>query len=407
MTTASTPLVGAVTQNLAPNFNEAKGARAQKNWLAFVGRGGGVMNFENEVNEVVYEIHRGNRRTAKLVRRSDVVNRTLGENQKNMELGDYTRVARAFPLSIEEYDLQASRLTEKVMGEPTTNSGWSRQDRQLWWAAKGQTELMGRQIRMMNYLCGQGILEGVQDAIIGTTNPNEQYDFYRKATHSKTLGTPWTTLATATPLADLDEGCSAVVDATGKLPQFALMGNLAYAAMLQTAEVQGFKQNTSNGFEAFHRVGSQNQCPTAYNFLTDNGWECKGFVQTWEGRILWIFGSEELLELTAGTSQRSMPSNKVVLGNIDSRLDAQFGPPETFPETPSVLRDYQEWFGFQPGIAPSGEPTLTGGIVRPEMFMLDAYQNQYRTLRTMRSQTAPLYIPVATDDWYVIENAAA
>ena len=405
MTTAST-LTGAVTQNLAPFFSERKGARISSNWLAFVGRGGGVTNFSNDVNEVVYEIMRGNRRTAKLVRRSNVVTRVLGSAQKNMEMGSYTRVARAFPLSVEEYDLQSSRLTEKVPNEPTTDSGWSREDRAMWWAAKGQTELLSRQNRMMNYLAGQGILEGLQDAIIGTSDTDLQYDFYRLAAHSKTLSIAWTTLATATPLVDLDTGISAVVDATGKAPQFALMGNLAYAAMLKTTEVQGFKTATGNGFEAFHRVGATNAVPSEFAFLTANGWEAKGFVQTWEGRILWIFGSEELLELTAGTSIRSMPSTKVVLGNTNSRLDAQFGPPETFPETASVLRDYQEWFGFQPGVTPSGEPDLVNGVLRPEMFHLDAYQNKERTLRTMRSQTAPLYIPVDTDSWYVIENAA-
>jgi hypothetical protein len=403
--TAST-LQGSITRNLAPFFEERKGARTQKNWLAFVGRGGGVQTIQNEVNEVVYEIMRGNRRTAKLVKRSNVVSRVLGSDQKNLELGSYTRVARAFPLSVEEYDIQASRLTEKVPGEPTENSGFTRQDRMVWWAARGQTELMTRQTRMMNYLCGQGILEGTQDAIIGTSDPDEQYDFYRNPLHSKTLGTTWNDATNATPLDDLDDGCDQVIDSTGNLPQFALMGDTAISAMLQTDQIQN--QADNRGFTGFIRIGEAGvPCPPAFNYLTENGWECRGIVTTWKGRQLWVFGSEELLELTAGVSQRSMPSEKVVLGNNDSRLDAQFGPPETFPEDDMILQKYQSWFGFAPGVAPSGEPQLTNGIVRPEMFVLDAYGNQYNTLRTIRSQTAPLYVPVATDDWYVIENAGS
>ncbi len=403
---SASTLTGSVTQNLAPFFEEAKGARSQKNWLAFVGRGGGVINYSNDVNEVVYEIQRGNRVMAKLVKRSDVATRVLGSNQKNMELGSYTRVARAFPLSVEEYDIQASRLTEKIPNESTMDSGLSREDRMVFWAKKGQTELMTRQVRLMNYLAGQGILTGFQDAIIGTALDAEKYDFYRLAAHSKTLGTPWSTAATGTPLDDLDDGCDAAIEAMGGCPQFALMGDLAISAMLQTTQVKNLADNL--GLTGFLRVGeSGTGCPSEYDYLIQNGWECRGKVTTWKGRTLWIFGSEELYELTPGTSVRSMPSKKVVLGNTNSRVDAQFGPPETFPEDAGVLRKYQDWFGFLPGVAPSGEPQLVDGIIRPEMFVLDAYGNTYNTTRTIRSQTAPLYVPVDTDSWYVIENAHA
>jgi hypothetical protein len=264
---------------------------------------------------------------------------------------------------------------------------------------------MARQVRMMNYLCGQGILEGIQDAIIGTSDTNKQYDFYRNPNHSETLGTQWTDAAGGTPLDDLDDGCDAVIDATGSVPQFALMGDTAITALQKSDQIRD--QANNRGFTGFIQIGDTGTgCPAEYNFLTENGWDCRGKVTTWKGRTLWVFGSEELLELTAGTSQRSMPSGKVVLGNTNSRLDSQFGPPETFPEDAETMARYQSWFGFMPGVAPSGEPQLTNGIVRPEMFVLDAYGNQYNTLRTMRSQTAPLYIPVDTDSWYVIENAA-
>ena len=102
---ATTPQ-GSLTRNLAPFFEERKGAVAQKNWLAFVGRGGGVTTYSNDVNEVKYEIQRGNRQMSKLVKRSLSVTRVLGENQKNLGLGSYTQVSRSFPLSVEEYEIQ-------------------------------------------------------------------------------------------------------------------------------------------------------------------------------------------------------------------------------------------------------------------------------------------------------------
>ena len=401
---ATTPQ-GSLTRNLAPFFEERKGAVAQKNWLAFVGRGGGVTTYSNDVNEVKYEIQRGNRQMSKLVKRSLSVTRVLGENQKNLGLGSYTQVSRSFPLSVEEYEIQSTKLTEKLPGEAMDNSGVTRQQRAVYWAAKGQTELMARQIRMMNYLCGQGIYKGTQDAIIGTSDPNEIYDFYRDADLSATLGTPWTTSATATPLADLDDGCDVVISKTGKLPQFALMGDEAVSAMIQTTQIQTYADN--RGFTGFVQIGDMmTPCPSDFNFMKENGWECRGMVTTFKGRNLWVFTSEELVEVTAGTTERSMPSKKVILGNISSRLDAQFGPPETFPEDEEIMRKYQAWFGFRPGVTPRGEPQLTGGIVTPDMFHLDAYKNNQNSLITMRSQTAPLYVPVDTDSWYVIENAA-
>jgi hypothetical protein len=102
-----------------------------------------------------------------------------------------------------------------------------------------------------------------------------------------------------------------------------------------------------------------------------------------------------------------MPSNEVVLCNSQSRLDGIFGPPETLPETPSDVRAFQEYFGFAPGATPQGQPSIEGGLVRPEMFYIDCRRNESKTAYLMRSQTAPLYVPVETDTWGGFSNAGA
>jgi len=396
-------LTGAVTRNLAPMFDERKGARASKNWLAFTGRGGGIVQYNDDVNEIKYEIVRGNRRVAKLIKRVDVTSQLLGENQKNIDGTGYTEVSRAFPLSMEVANIPASKLTEKIAGEPTDNSDVTRQFRLTYHAARKQTDLMSAQIRMANYLAGQGILEGVQDAIIGTSNTDEQYDFYRKATHLKTLSVPWSTI-TAKPLEDLDTGCDVVIADSGVCPEFALMGDLAISAMFKTTEFANAADNRT--FSAFTAVGGKEAVPGKFDFLVKNGWECRGYVITWKGRKIWLFGSEELAEFTIGTTSRSMPSKKVLLGNTESRLDAQFGPSAILPETASRLAWYREMFGFMPGVAPKGEPKLTSGLITPRMFILDAYGNEVHTNVSIRSQMSPLYVPVATDEWYTIQNAS-
>jgi hypothetical protein len=405
MTTATTPQ-GIVTRNLMPLFEEQKGLESQTNWLAFAGRGGGVSRYENDVNEVEYEIVRGHRQMAKLVKRSGVTNRLLGTDQKNLGLGEFTQVSRAFPLSIEEYDIQSSKLTDKIPGEPNTDSGFTRQDRMIYWAAKGQTTMLAKQVRMMNYLCGQGIIEGVQDAIIGTSDTDLQYDFYRRATHLKTLTTPWSTHATATPLKDIDLGVDLNIQDGAKKSNIMLAGDTAWSDFLQCAELEVY--STYSDFKAFVPAGDARlSMPSEMNFLTENGWDFQGVVKTWKGRTVHVFTSEELVEVTAGTPQRSMPSKKVVICGPDSRLDQVYGPPETFPEDEMVIQQYRAWFGFEPGMAPAGEPNLVNGMIRPEMFCIDAYENKYRTLRTIRSQCAPIYVPVETDTWYTIVNASA
>jgi hypothetical protein len=396
---------GIVTRNLLPMYDESRALESPTNWLAFAGRGGGEMRFEEDVDQVEYEIIRGHRQMSQLIKRSNVTSHLLGSNQQNLGIGDSTQVARAFPLSIEEYNIQVSKLTKKIPNEPNTNSGYTRQDRMMYWAAKGQTDMMIKQARMMNYLCGQGIREGIQDAIIGTSNTVEQYDFYRNSENIKTLGVPWTTHATATPLKDTDAAVDATIKNGHRRANIGLYGDEAWANFLQCAELETF--STYSDFKAFIPAGSENaSMPAEMQFLVDNNWDYQGIVKTWKGRKIYAFTSEELVEVTPGAGDtRSMPSEEVVFCNANSRLDQIFGPPETFPEDDEDVQRYARWFGFMPGVTPSGEPNITQGLIRPEMFYIDAYQNKQKTLRVMRSQTAPLYVPVATDQWYTITNA--
>jgi len=396
-------LQGEVTKHLAPLFDETKLVNPPKNWLAFVGRGGGEIKYNQNVSEVEYEIIRKKRRMAKLIKRTDVVTGILGNTAVMTDLGSFTQVSRAFPLSLEEYPITSDKLKKKLPGEPVTDSGLTMQYRMKYWAAKGQLELVEQQLAMANHLAGQGIVRGYQEAILGTSSADEKYDFYRKSTHNVTLGVPWTTSATATPLDDLDDGCDVLVKDSGKLPEFALIGSTALEALNKTTQVTTYGNNLA--YQSFFDLGANVSVPKKFSFLIQNGWEPAGRVRTLKGRVLWLFTSEEMEAVTAGSDTQTMPAKKVVLGNTNSRVDAQYGGPVTFPDTPTDLSLYQEWFGFRPGVFPNGTPNLTSGLVDLRMFALDAFQNPEKTVRVIRSQFSPLYIPVATDEWYTIENA--
>lgn len=396
-------LNGTLTQAMAPMFDDAVGRTVSRNWLAFVGRGGGRLIPAMDVKQVTYEIQRGNRRTSKLVTRTGMANRLLGANQKNLDLGSYTQVARATPLSIEEFAITNEKLLDKLPGEPTTDSGATRQFRLRYYAGLGQNEMMKAQIRLMNDLVGEGIRTGYQTAVTGNTD--DMYDFYRNPNNMVTLGTPWgSNPTTCTPLADLDTALSNAIAVSGVLPTIMLAGNVAWSSLLKSDESAAFRLETQS--DAFVRIGDRFSVPSEYSFLTAAGWEPQGQIRTWEGRTLTVFTCEALSDDASGTPQRCMPSNEVVLCNANSRLDGIFGPPETLPETATDQRLYTEWFGFAPGSTPPGEPSVSG-IVSPEMFYLDAIRNETKTAYLMRSQTAPLYVPVATDEWTVMTNAGA
>jgi len=221
-------LNGSLTQAMAPMFSDAVGNDVARNWMAFVGRGGGRLIPATDVKQVTYEIQRGNRRTSQLVTRSAVANRLLGSNQKNLDFGSYTQVARATPLSIEEYSIHNSKLLDKLPGEPQ-EGGATRQYRLRYWAGVAQNEMIKAQIRLMNNLVGEGIRTGYQTAVTGDTD--NLYDFYRNPSNIVTLGTPWgSNPTTATPLANLDTAISQVIAVSNTLPTIALFGNTAWSA---------------------------------------------------------------------------------------------------------------------------------------------------------------------------------
>jgi len=397
-------LLGTITRSLAPLFSDKKGLHIPKIWLCFAGRGEGSTIYSPYADEVQYDIVRGKRQISKLVKRSEVTNRLLGPGQKNLGLGEFTEVARSFPLSIEEYDITKSKLRRRIPGEANFNSKFTEKDRMLYWAGKGQQTLLAKQGALGNYLCGQAIRLGEMDSIVGTTNPDEKYDFYRNSDLLDTT-TSWSDPATAVPLDNIDTAIDSTVSLSGKMPDFSLMGDVAVTRMLKSDQIKDLANNRGlTGFVQFGAEGATG-CPSKFDFMIQNGWECRGRVTTFKGRSLWIFGSEEIQADPAGGSDvRCMPSNTMVLGSTISPVDQMFAPSETFDEDPQVLANYANWFGFAPGVTPTAQPSVMEGILDPEMFFLDAYRGEQRTTTTMRSQFAPLYNPKNTDSWATFTN---
>ena len=395
------------TRQMLPFFDQTKMGPAPTAWQCFYGRtqNGSQTIYSPDSDELDMEIRKGTKRTAKLIRRSGQVDRLLGANQVNVEHGNRTAVQRVYPLSVEESDINAARKNKRLPGEPPVNSGVTAQMRMRYWAAESHYDLYMRQVRLMERLAGQSILEGVQDAILGTSDVNLQYDMYRNDDHSITLITQWTDSVNATPIQDIDNALDKASRNGDRVPKFALMGSAAIAAFTNCNEI---RETADNRRYELVRCGQNVSPPAEYSFMMENGWTPWGWLRTYKGRTLWIFTQDYTWQDDENADQHVeyMPVGKVVFGSTESRNDRAFGPSETLGDTEDQMRFYREFFGFDINSIPTVGEISMNRVITPQMFMLDAYKNTSNTKVTVRCQTAPIFMTTETDTWVVIENAA-
>lgn len=390
------------TRNQAPLFDQQALGPVPVGFQAFYGRPGSQTIFSPDADVVSMDILRGNRKTAKLSPRNEIM-RLLGPNQQSVNRGKSTNVARIFPLSIEQSDISAGMQRERIPNEPMENSGYTSARRLRYWSMKEHFEQVRRTIMMNERLAAQSILEGIQDGVMDTTNSLEQYDFYRNSDNSVTLGTQWTDVTNATPIGDLDDAGRIYQVNSFRRAEFCVFSSDTLEAYLKTDEIRNYADNRR--YEMV-QVSTTNPVPPKFNFMVEAGFTPWGLVKTYRGLTLWIFTYDAMWETDADVVTDYMPAGKVVMGSTQARADRMFGPSETFDEVPARDRFYQEMFGFSPGAAPMPPNIVVPGVIDSRMFYFDAYPNQNWSSITTRTQCAPIFVPTETDAWLVIENAA-
>jgi hypothetical protein len=395
--------LGTYTRLMAPMLDVSKLGPLPMGFQAFFARPVSNTIFSPDSDVVDIDIVRGNRKTAKLVLRTDV-SQLLGSNQKDLNGLNYTSFARSYPLSIESGEVAASQMNKRCPGEPVHN-GWTQAMRLRYWAMKQHIVQTQRTVRMFERLAAQSVISGKQDAIIGTTDANQQYDFERDSDHAITVSTAWTTAATATPIGDLDDAGNLVSVNGNVRPDFALVGADAMAAFVKTTEVKEIADN--KGYEIL-RVSALNPVPPSHQFMIDAGFIPWGSVRTWRGYNIWLFTYDGSYEADNGTDTPILEPGTVVVGSTQSRCDRWFGPSNRFDSSVLGLDDfYRSAFGFDPSMA-IGEMNVgtATGILDPRMFYYAAYPNQARNVIHTETQSAPIFATVHTDAWAVIGNAA-
>ena len=384
---------------MAGTFDEKSLIGVPTGFQAFFGRPetGAETIFSPDANQVDIDIIRGNEKISALIPRGSV-SRSLGSLQKNLRVEQFSSFSRKYPLGEEVGDIPADKLLNRVAGE-NPYQRQTRMDRLRYHGLKIHTESIRRLGRMFEVLAAQSILEGKQDAIIGTANTDLQYDFRRNSDHIFTVDASWSG-GSADILADIDDAC-ALVRANGKMmADMMVMGSTAISSFVKDTTVAALADNRRFSYV---KMGDNMVPPPKYQRFIDGGFLPQGYLCTPQGHCLWVFTYLDVYTDASGNPVKYLADDKVVVASSQARCDRYFGPPENLPMIPMREQLYREFFGFDPS-APPMPPKLMGSVIDPAMFYCDAFvSNDWKRL-SIRTQTAPIFATTMTDGFVTMDT---
>lgn len=398
---AVTPLaVDEYSRFMVDLFDEKDHVSNSTGFQAFFGRtetnAKTVFSPNSEVIEI--DIMRANERIAALLPRNSLSRDLSG--QQDTQTQNFTSFSRVYPWGKEVGNITAGQINKRLAGE-NPYEGRDRSDRLMELAEEYHKEHIRRYVRMFEVLASQSIRTGIMDAIIGTSNTAEQYDFKRLSTHNYNPSVTWNGV-TPDIFGDIDAGCD-LIRADGKVkPDMMILGGGMMDAFIKDTTVAGIADNRN--YELI-QVSTNNPVPDKYSRFVDAGFIARGRLRTPKGYELWMFTYIDGYTNSAGAYTLYMPTNEVVIASSAARCDRYFGPPETLPITSQKAQWMQEFFGINPN-APTMPMNIKGAgdIVSPNMFYFDAYASEGYTTASVRTQTAPIFATTMTDAFATIEN---
>lgn len=353
---------------------------------------GGQTLFSPDSNLVDIDIIRANERTAALIPRGKI-SRSLGSNQKNLNVEKYTAFSRLFPLAEEEGDITGDQILYRMAGENPYQMQ-TRLNRMRALGGKIHRESVRRIVRLNERLAAQSILTGKMPAILGTTNTDLVYDFQRDSNLVITVANEWNS-ASGDPLGDIDGACKTIREKGRALPDMMILGTDAMDAFIKDSDVQDVADNRR--FELIE-VSTGNPVPDHYSRYVEAGFIPRGRLRTPAGFSLWMFTYLDVYDDESGNPKYYMPEDEVVILNSRTRYDRYFGPPELLPLIPQRVQLYSELFGMSPMALPM-PPNMRapGTVIDPAMFYADAYVSGDWKKVTIRTQAAPIFATTHTD----------
>jgi len=387
---------------MAREFDESEVIAVPTAGQTFFGRAGSQTIFSPDSNDVDIDIIRGNEKIAALIPRG-MVSRSLGSNQKNLQAGKYTTFSRKYPLSEEEGDINANQILNRQAGESPYDRD-VRMARMRKLGSRIHMESIRRTVRMFEVLAWQSVLTGTQDAIIGTSDTDLQYDFRRNTNLTVTPSNEWDS-GSQTIMADIDGICDAIRIYGHTQPDMMVLGGEAMQAFIDDSDIQDLADNRR--FELIE-VGMGTPVPAKFMPFVNAGLNPRGRLRTAKGYELWLFTYVDGYTNSSDTFVNYMTLTDVLICASTARADRYFGPPEMLPMIPQRRQLYSELFGINPD-APPMPPKLIGGsnVVNPGMFHCDAYvANDWKKV-TIRTQSAPIFPTTQTDAFGLLEDVVS
>jgi hypothetical protein len=370
--------------------------------LAFFGNPAGNSRtiFSPDANTIDIDIIRGDERVAALVPRGGV-SESLGALVKGARTEKFSSFSRSYPLAQEVGHVAADNLTTRLAGEPAVNSGVTQMMRFRHHATRIHNENMRKLIRLGEVLAWQSLMTGKQDAILGTTNTDLQYDFRRNALMTFTTGNAWSGGA-ATIMADLDTACGKARAIGHVTPDMAVFGSSAMSSFISNSLVATLADNRRFTYIAF---GSGAVMPEKFARFVAGGMVFQGMLRTPQGYNLAVFTYPEVYTAANGTATPYIAADKVLITSSTARADRYFGPPEQLPMIPMRAQLYRELFGFDP-YAPPMPANIKGGLsqgIPPQSCYAQAYVSPDWKRVMIETQCAPIFATTQTDAFAVLD----
>ena len=392
--------VNEYTRLMVEKYDERKKVIAptafQGGFFGIADTGAQVVFSENAKSIEIDQVRADGRRLARLVNRGTSSDDT--SRVETLTAGRFTNIARAWPL-IETYGaINSSELLDRVAGE-NPYQVTTRQDRLTMKAIEINMLMADRQIRLWEYLCREAVLTGSHPAILGTSNTDFIYDFYRKATHTFAVAAKWDVVGTDI-IGDFDTAIDLV-------QQDSYNSVVNVGAIVGASGFEGLRKNTQAKAEAdirrFHSVELHGPTtpPTEFNRYIDNGFALAGWLKTYKNRTVWLFTYDVTYTddfTTPGTDTETnwMPADKCLVFSPKARCDKYFGPPDRMPIGSVEQAWYQDFFGFS--MMNPGQPNIQNpGIIDPRGMHFDAYMGPDNKAVTLRMQSAPIFPTTETD----------
>ncbi len=356
-----------------------------------------VFNNSAEVFEI--DIINANVKTAKLVARG-AVSKAIGSTPATLQMARYSNLAREYPFAVEDYVIGSKEMLKKLAGEPVYD-GFTKQERTAILAADGFHEMVFRHVGLFERLASQSVLEGKQDAILGTADPDQQYDWHRHADLEVTVSVGWnqTTSAIWDGINDI---CVATHRKGHRKPEMLGVGTDAFREMVLDSDIQGLADNRRYEFIA---MKEDDVIPAKFNRLIEGGWDYRGRIITSGSYKLFVFTYQGFYENDAGTAVDLMPTDEAFVCSLDARHDRHFGPSEMLDLTPARRQTYEHYLGFGPEDFDVPENIMAApGIVDPRMFHSFLYDNSRGSVLTLEVQTAPVFATTETNTIGVLKG---